>query len=60
MRYGFAWGGNYVSPTRPDAMHNEFMGTPTQADQATTLARQELGHLQNTRVSQFLRVLPGP
>ena len=47
MRYGFAWGGNYVSPTRPDAMHNEFMGTPAQADQATTLARQELGHPQN-------------
>jgi hypothetical protein len=47
MRYGFAWGGNYVSPTRPDAMHNEFMGTPAHADQATTLARQELGHLAN-------------
>jgi hypothetical protein len=46
MRYGFAWGGNYVSPTRPDAMHNEFMGTPAQSDQATTLARQELGHLK--------------
>jgi hypothetical protein len=46
MRYGFARGGNYVAPTRPDAMHNEFMGTPAQADQATVLARQELGQLR--------------
>lgn len=42
-RYGFAWGGDYTAPTRPDAMHHEFMGTPAQAGLATELARAELG-----------------
>jgi hypothetical protein len=41
-RYGFAWGGNYNPPTLPDAMHDEFMGTPDQAVAATNLARTEL------------------
>lgn len=42
-RYGFAWGGDYVYPSTPDAMHFEFMGTPDQARLATDLARAELG-----------------
>jgi Domain of unknown function (DUF1906)/D-alanyl-D-alanine carboxypeptidase/LGFP repeat len=41
-RFGFAWGGDYHSPTVPDAMHVEFMGTPAQAAAATVLARAEL------------------
>jgi hypothetical protein len=41
-RYGYAWGGDYVPPTIPDAMHHEFMGTPAQAVAATDLARAEL------------------
>jgi hypothetical protein len=41
QRYGFALGINYTG--KQDAMHNEFMGTPAQAAQATILARQELG-----------------
>jgi hypothetical protein len=34
--YGFRWGGTY---TRPDAMHYEFMGTPTDARHFTDIAR---------------------
>lgn len=41
-RFGFAWGGDYKPPTDPDAMHTEFMGTPAQAAQLTTIARREL------------------
>jgi hypothetical protein len=41
-RYGFAWGGDYVGGSTPDAMHHEFMGTPDQAAAATDLARAEL------------------
>lgn len=40
-RYGFAWGGHYT--TTPDPMHFEFMGTPSDADQMTAFAIQELG-----------------
>jgi len=31
--YGFRWGGRY--PTRPDAMHYEFVGTPADAQRLT-------------------------
>lgn len=40
-RYGWAWGGKYTG--KKDAMHNEFMGTPAQAQAALVLARKELG-----------------
>jgi hypothetical protein len=39
-RYGFANGADYSG--KHDWMHHEFMGTPTQADQATALAEREL------------------
>lgn len=39
-RYGFAWGGDYSGSK--DAMHYEFMGTPSQARTATALALEEL------------------
>ena len=35
--YGFRWGGTYSS--RPDAMHYEFMGSPSDAQRYTELAR---------------------
>jgi hypothetical protein len=35
--YGFAWGGNYVGSYR-DAMHFEFMGAPSDADDQTARA----------------------
>lgn len=37
-KWGFAWGGNYQ--TRPDAMHFEFMGTPSDA-------RYIVGHVRS-------------
>jgi hypothetical protein len=40
-RYGFAWGGDYTGSKR-DYMHFEFMGSPSHAASATSLARREL------------------
>lgn len=40
-RFGFANGADYSG--RKDWMHHEFMGSPTQADAATSLALKELG-----------------
>jgi|SRR5687768_6776640 len=39
-RYGFAWGGDWSG--KKDAMHFQFMGTPTHAKTATAMARQDL------------------
>ena len=51
-RYGFGWGGLYVS--RPDPMHFEFMGRPSDAVQLTkTTEVNDVGTLEGSQSTQL-------
>jgi hypothetical protein len=50
-QYGFRWGGDYSG--RKDAMHFEFMGTPEEAKEMTTKAKETLVSLNATQENQL-------
>ena len=54
--YGFRWGGDYQN-SAPDAMHYEFMGTPTDARVQTERARRAFAETTTTTTQEDWDVL---